>query len=76
MYKDLSSHRTAEELSFAFSLLLLQPLSRHEAAILFEELWNEANAAATACLPDGAAFSYIELLKEMDRRWRHVRTLH
>jgi hypothetical protein len=76
MYKDLRPYRSAEELSFAFSLLLVQPLSRAEAAILFEELWNEANAAATACLADGAAFSYIELLKEMDRRWRHVRTLH
>lgn len=76
MFKDAHRYRSAEELSFAFSLLLFQPLARVDAAVLFEALWNETNDAATACLADAAAFSYIELLKDMDRRWRHVRTLH
>ncbi|MEJ0004236.1 MAG: hypothetical protein WDN30_13045 [Pararobbsia sp.] len=82
MYKDTHRnpraprYRSAEELSFAFSVLLAQPISRAEAAVLFEALWNEANDAATACLTDASAFGYIALLKEMDKRWRHASTLH
>lgn len=69
-------HRTAEELSFAFSVLLARPLSRQEAALLFQELWDEANEAAVACATERAALIYVELLKDMDKRWRHVRALH
>ncbi|RKP51825.1 hypothetical protein D7S86_17885 [Pararobbsia silviterrae] len=69
-------YRTAEELSFAFSILLVRPLPHLEAALLFEKLWDEANAAAVACETERAALSYVELLKDMDRRWRNMRALN
>jgi hypothetical protein len=68
--------RTAEELSFAFAVLLALELPRVQAALLFAELWDEANDAAIACLAFDTAFGYIEVLKDMDKRWRHARTLH
>ena len=69
-------HRTAEELSFAFSVLLARPLPRPEAALLFQELWDEANEAAVACASERAALTYVELLKDMDKRWRLMPALH
>jgi hypothetical protein len=71
-----SRHRTAEELSFAFAVLLALERPRPQAALLFEELWDEANEAATACLAFESAFGYIAVLKDMDQRWRHTRALH
>lgn len=71
-----SPHRTAEELSFAFSVLLTLELPHQEAAFAFQRLWDETNDAATACLPEASAFIYIELLRDMDRRWRSSKTLH
>jgi hypothetical protein len=69
-------HRTAEELSFAFSVLLARALPRQQAALLFQELWDEANEAAVACATERAALTYVELLKDMDKRWRHMPALH
>ncbi|HTJ93115.1 MAG TPA: hypothetical protein VL424_08395 [Pararobbsia sp.] len=69
-------HRTAEELSFAFSVLLARSLPRQQAALLFQELWDEANEAAVACATERAALTYVELLRDMDKRWRNVRALH
>ena len=69
-------HRTVEELSFAFSVLLAQTLPRQEAALLFQELWDEINEAAVACDTERGAFSYVELLKDMDKRWRNALTLN
>ncbi|ACC70945.1 hypothetical protein Bphy_1763 [Paraburkholderia phymatum STM815] len=68
--------RSAEELSFAFSELLAQPLSRPEAAARFEHLWNEVNDAAQSCVDSDAAFSYIALLQSMDQRWRFLRSMN
>ncbi|SEI39129.1 hypothetical protein SAMN05192539_1001122 [Paraburkholderia diazotrophica] len=68
--------RSAEELSFAFSVLLTQPLSRPEAAVRFETLWNEVNDAAQSCVDSDAAFSYIALLHRMDRRWRFLPSMN
>lgn len=68
--------RSAEELSFAFSVLLTQPLSRPEAAARFETLWNEVNDAAQSCADSDAAFSYIALLHSMDQRWRFLRSMN
>jgi hypothetical protein len=69
-------HRTVEELSFAFVVLLNQPLARAEAANRFERLWNETNEAASASLGTDRAVSYIALLKDMDARWRRLRVLN
>jgi hypothetical protein len=69
-------HRTVEELSFAFVVLLNQPLARVEAANRFERLWNETNEAASASLGTERAVSYIALLKDMDARWRHLKVLN
>ncbi|WP_437123855.1 hypothetical protein [Paraburkholderia phenazinium] len=69
-------HRTVEELSFAFVVLLNQPLARTEAANRFERLWNETNEAASASLGTEHAVSYIALLKDMDARWRCLRVLN
>ena len=68
-------HRTVEELSFAFLVLLNQPLARTEAANRFEQLWNETNEAASASLGTDRAVSYITLLKDMDKKWRCLRVL-
>lgn len=68
-------HRSVEELSFAFIVLLNQPLARLEAANRFERLWNETNEAASASLGTERAVSYIALLKDMDTRWRRLRVL-
>jgi len=68
--------RSAEELSFAFSELLVQPLSRPEAAARFETLWNEVNDAAQSCVDSDAAFTYIALLHSMDQRWRFLRSMN
>lgn len=68
-------HRSVEELSFAFVVLLNQPLARLEAANRFERLWNETNEAASASLGTEHAVSYIALLKDMDTRWRRLRVL-
>lgn len=68
-------HRSVEELSFAFVVLLNQPLARLEAANRFERLWNETNEAASASLGTERAVSYIALLKDMDTRWRRLRVL-
>ncbi len=68
-------HRSVEELSFAFVVLLNQPLARLEAANRFERLWNETNEAASASLGTERAVSYIALLKDMDMRWRRLRVL-
>lgn len=68
--------RSAEELSFAFSELLTQPLSRPEAAARFETLWNEVNDAAQSCDNSDAAFTYIALLHSMDQRWRFLRSMN
>ncbi len=72
----VSLRRTAEELSFAFSELLTQPLSRPEAAVRFEILWNEVNEAAQSCVDSDAAFPYIALLHSMDQRWRFLRSMN
>jgi hypothetical protein len=72
----LPLQRSAEELSFAFSELLAQPLSRPEAAARFENLWNEVNDAAQSCVDSDAAFSYIALLQSMDQRWRFLRSMN
>ncbi|WP_259295132.1 hypothetical protein [Paraburkholderia sp. DHOC27] len=69
-------HRTVEELSFAFLVLLNQPLARTEAANRFEQLWNETNEAASASLGTERAISYISLLKDMDKKWRRLRVLN
>jgi hypothetical protein len=69
-------HRTVEELSFAFLVLLNQPLARTEAANRFEQLWNETNEAASASLGTDHAVSYIALLKDMDKKWRRLRVLN
>jgi hypothetical protein len=69
-------HRTVEELSFAFLVLLNQPLARTEAANRFEQLWNETNEAASASLGTDYAVSYIALLKDMDKKWRRLRVLN
>lgn len=69
-------HRSVEELSFAFVVLLNQPLARTEAANRFERLWNETNEAASASLGTERAISYIALLKDMDARWRRLRVLN
>ncbi len=69
-------HRSVEELSFAFVVLLNQPLARVEAANRFERLWNETNEAASASLGTERAVSYIALLKDMDVRWRHLKVLN
>ena len=71
-----SMHRTVEELSFAFVVLLNEPLARVEAANRFERLWNETNEAASASLGTEHAVSYIALLKDMDARWRRLRVLN
>ena len=68
-------HRSVEELSFAFIVLLNQPHARLEAANRFERLWNETNEAASASLGTERAVSYIALLKDMDTRWRRLRVL-
>ena len=68
-------HRSVEELSFAFVVLLNQPLARLEAANRFERLWNETNEAASASLGTERAVSYIALLKDMDMRLRRLRVL-
>ena len=72
----LPLRRSAEELSFAFSELLAQPLSRPEAAARFETLWNEVNDAAQSCDDSDAAFTYIALLHSMDQRWRFLRSMN
>ncbi|SOE67734.1 hypothetical protein SAMN05446935_3081 [Burkholderia sp. YR290] len=72
----LPLRRSAEELSFAFSELLAQPLSRPEAAARFETLWNEVNNAAQSCDDSDAAFTYIALLHSMDQRWRFLRSMN
>lgn len=69
-------YRTVEELSFAFSVLLARALPRQQAALLFQELWDEANEAAVACDTERAALTYVELLRDMDKRWRHMPALH
>ena len=69
-------HRSVEELSFAFVVLLNEPLARVEAANRFERLWNETNEAASASLGTERAISYIALLKDMDVKWRHLRVLN
>jgi hypothetical protein len=71
-----SMHRSVEELSFAFVVLLNEPLARVEAANRFERLWNETNEAASASLGTEHAVSYIALLKDMDARWRRLRVLN
>jgi hypothetical protein len=76
IYAHSPMHRTVEELSFAFVVLLNQPLARVEAANRFERLWNETNEAASASLGTERAISYIALLKDMDSRWRHLRVLN
>jgi hypothetical protein len=68
-------HRTMEELSFAFLLLLNHPLARTEAANRFEKLWNETNEVASASLGTERAISYIAVLKDMGRKWRRLRVL-
>ena len=69
-------HRTANELSFAFFVLLNAPLGRVEAATRFERLWDETNEAASASLGTESATTYIELLKDMDARWRRLSALN
>ncbi len=69
-------HRSVEELSFAFAMLLNQPLARAEAASRFAQLWNETNEAASASLGTGRANGYIALLRDMDVRWRRLPALN
>ncbi len=68
--------RSADELLFAFSVLLTQPLSRPEAAARFEVLWNEANDAAQSCADSDAVLRYVALLQKMDHRWRFLRSMN
>jgi hypothetical protein len=72
----IARSRSAEELSFAFSVLLTQPLSRPEAAERFENLWDEVNQAAQSCADGDAAFHYVALLQKMDHSWRFLRSMN
>jgi hypothetical protein len=69
-------HRTVEEISFSFYRLLALPLVGQQAALCFELLWDEANEAASACLAPAPMGDYVQLLKDMDKRWRFKRVLH
>jgi len=65
-----ATHRTAEEISFAFTSLLALPLARQDAARQFQLLWDDANEGAHACFARASMFDYVALLKDMDKRWR------
>jgi hypothetical protein len=71
-----ATHRTAEEISFAFASLLALPLARPEAARRFQLLWDEANEGAYACFARAPMSDYVVLLKDMDKRWRLKGPLH
>lgn len=72
----MSARRSVEELSFAFSVLLVQPLERMEAARRFSTLWDEVNEAAQSCADSDATLPYIALLQKMDVHWRQLRSMN